>query len=292
MTTLVPGTPLVGESDETVSSVKSWGACTVTAPFVTVTCPLSVPGVAGVGTVTWSVVAVPPGTRAAALPLNFTAVTPMSPTPVIVTSVPATPTVGGMPVTEKVTLNGSAEGSEVPAAVCTVIGPDAAPGGTTTLSDVAVPVVGTPKTPPAKSTRSAPPNPLPLTVIVVPVDPDVGAKEVIFGSTVNEPTVDEVPPALVTEIGPLRAAIGIVTRRLVRLITAKAAATPPTFTDDVPPKVFPLKVRAVATKPCVGGNGSSVGLTFNVAGLEALPLGVVTDTRPVMPVSGIRNWKL
>src|SRR3954471_6598701 len=142
----------------------------------------------------------------AGLPLNFTPVTPVSPTPVIVTSVPATPTVGEMLVTEKVTLNGSADAGDVPAAVCTVIAPDAAPCGTTTLSDVAVTFVGTPETPPAKSTRSAPPKPLPLTVIVVPVGPEVGATEAIFGWTVKEPAVVDVPPALVTAIGPSTAA--------------------------------------------------------------------------------------
>src|SRR4051794_34758024 len=178
-----------------------------------------------------------------------------------------------MLVTEKVTLNGSADAGDVPAAVCTLIAPDAAPCGTTTLSDVAVTVVGTPETPPAKSTRSAPPKPLPLTVIVAPVGPDVGAKEAIFGSTVKEPAVTDVPPAFVTAIEPLSAATGIVTRRLVGLSTAKAAATPPIFTEDVPLKVFPLNVRTAPAKPCVGAKGSSIVGSTLKTGPTVVPPG-------------------
>ena len=77
--------------------------------------------------------------------------------------------------------------------------PVVAPGGTTTLSDVAVTLVGTADTPPAKSTRSAPRSPLPLIVISIPVEPLSGPKLVIRGSIVKVAEVD-VPPAFVTEI--------------------------------------------------------------------------------------------
>ena len=73
-----------------------------------------------------------------------------------------------MLVTENVTVKDATEGAEVPAGVWTVIGPVVAPGGTATLSDVAVTFVGTPNTPPAKLTRSALPKPVPLTFTMSP----------------------------------------------------------------------------------------------------------------------------
>src|SRR5512133_1339083 len=61
-----------------------------------------------------------------------------------------------MLVTEKVTVKDAADAAEVPAGVWTVIGPVVAPGGTATLSVVAVTFVGTPIRPPALVTPILP----------------------------------------------------------------------------------------------------------------------------------------
>src|SRR6266508_929366 len=191
-----------------------------------------------------------------------------------------------MLVTENVTVNTDAESGESPAGVWTLIWPVAAPAGTITFKDVGVTFVGVADFRPPKSTRSAPPKPVPKTVIVVPVGPEVGVKAVILGSTVNEPTVVDVPPALVTEIGPVTAPAGTVTFNIGPANSANAAATPPTFTDVVPANVFPVNVTTVPVKPCVGANGSSiVGNTLN-NGPTDVPPGVTTLTAPVTAPAG------
>src|SRR5919198_309653 len=119
-----------------------------------------------------------------------------------------------MLVTENVTVKDAADGTDVPAGVWTVIAPLVAPAGTATLSDVAVTFVGTPKTPPAKFTRSAPPKPVPLTLTISPTAPLAGEKLLIRGSIVKSLAVCVSPPALVTPILPLVALFGTVTFRL------------------------------------------------------------------------------
>src|SRR5213595_1154241 len=101
-----------------------------------------------------------------------------------------------MRVTENVTVNDAADGAEVPAGVWTVIGPLVAPGGTATLSVVAVTFVGTANTPPAKLTRSAPPKPVPFTLTTSPTAPLVGEKLLIRESIVKSFAVCVSPPAL------------------------------------------------------------------------------------------------
>src|SRR5256885_4301358 len=107
-----------------------------------------------------------------------------------------------MLVTENVTVKDATEGAEVRAGVWTVIGPVVAPGGTATLSDVAVTFVGTPNTPPAKLTRSALPKPVPLTFTMSPTAPLSGETFPIRGSIVKSPAVRVRPPAGVVPILP------------------------------------------------------------------------------------------
>ena len=71
---------------------------------------------------------------------------------------------------------------------------------------------------------------------------DGGEKPVIFGVTVNEPTVVVVPPAFVTAIVPVRAAVGTVTLSRAFELTVKLAATPPTLTAVVPKNVNPVRL--------------------------------------------------
>src|SRR4051812_5226148 len=212
-------------------------------------------------------------------PLKLTAVTPVRPTPLTVTSLPYVPSVGAMLVTENVTVNEATDAGESPAPVCTRIGPVAAPCGTATFSELAVTFVGTLETPPPKSTRSAPAKPLPFTVITAPVAAEPGKNFVMVGSTVNWFAVVVVPPAFVTEIGPVTAAVGTVTFSCP-VTSAKAAGTPPTLTDVVRVNVFPVNVTTVPVKPCVVAKGSSiVGNTLNT-GPVAVPPGVTTVTAP------------
>ncbi len=65
--------------------------------------------------------------------MNLTAVTPLKPTPEIVTEVPAGPLVGVNPVMESVTVKLDALVA-VPAGVVTEILPEVAPRGTVALS--------------------------------------------------------------------------------------------------------------------------------------------------------------
>ena len=149
-----------------------------------------------------------------------------------------------MLVTENVTVKDATEGAEVPAGVWTVIGPVVAPGGTATLSDVAVTFVGTPNTPPAKLTRSALPKPVPLTFTMSPTAPLSGETFPIRGSIVKSPAVRVRPPAVVIPILPVVALFGTVTFRLVPPTpTVKGAGCVlfPNFTLVVPVKVLPAR---------------------------------------------------
>src|SRR3954468_10721461 len=140
--------------------------------------------------------------------------------------------------------------------------------------------------PPIEIVRVSPeePNPEPATVPVAPTAAVVGRKLVIFGSTVKG-VVNQVPPAFVTEMEPVTAAAGIVTRK-VPLTSAKAAGTPPTLTELVPVKVVPVNVSTEPVKPCVAASGSStLGTTLN-AGPTEVPPGVTTVTAPVRAPTG------
>src|SRR5438105_7216256 len=193
-----------------------------------------------------------------------------------------------MLVTENVTVNVPADGGDEPAAVWTLTCPVVAPGGTRTLSDVAVTFVGTADTPPAKSTRSAPKRPLPLIVISMPVEPLSGPKLAIRGSIVKVAEVD-VPPAFVTEIGPDCAPGGTVTSRLVppTPTTNADATTWLNFTDVVPVNVFPVMVTCVPAAASFGsGPDVIVGRIFNGVGPIAVPFPPVTESEEVRPLAG------
>ena len=110
------------------------------------------------------------------------------------------------------------------------------------MSDVAVTLVGTPKTPPAKLTRSAPPKPVPLTVKTRPTAPLRVERLSTFGSMVKSLAVCVRPPAFVTPILPIVALFGTVTLRDVPptpTMNAAAWVLFPNFTLVVPVNVFP-----------------------------------------------------
>jgi hypothetical protein len=144
--------------------------------------------------------------------LNFTAVAPLNPLPLMVTEVPTGPLVGENDDTTGglVTVNDPALWP-VPTAVVTLIFPVVAPAGTVALicvDDTTVKLAWVP----LNATEVAPLNPLPLIVTDVPTGPLVGENDEITGGlvTVNEPALCPVPAAVVTLIFPVVAPAGTV----------------------------------------------------------------------------------
>jgi hypothetical protein len=148
------------------------------------------------------------------------------------TTEPVGPLVGVNPVmlglAEAVTVNDPVLVAAPPGVVI-VIGPDVAPGGTTTVAEVAVTVVGTAVTSPVNATCVVPVNAVPNIVTVVPIGPEVGVNDEILGAatTVQVPSDEtaEVPPADVTTTvrGP-NAAPGAVTMSAVKLAPSGLAS--------------------------------------------------------------------
>jgi len=140
----------------------------------------------------------------AATPPNETAVAPVNPAPVIVTTVPGLPLVG-----EKLVMHGpaavvtmkSVELVAVPSESVAVMGPVVAPAGTVAVICVfeltvkvvaAVPLKAT-----AETALGASWNPDPVMITVAPACPHVGANDVMLGATAKaegiptRPTVTE-----------------------------------------------------------------------------------------------------
>jgi hypothetical protein len=189
--TAVPVLPLVGENDVIV------GAGTVTVKFLAL---VAVPP--GVVTVILPVVA-PVGTfvsirvpwaftvNDAETPLNFTAVAPANPLPLIRTEVPTGPLVG-----ENEEIVGAAAVVvtvkfvalvAVPPGVVTVIFPVTAPLGTIAVIRVPAPFTeNVPADTPPNVTAVAPVKPDPLIVTEVPTGPLVGENDEIVGADAHE----------------------------------------------------------------------------------------------------------
>src|SRR5204863_477411 len=118
----------------------------------------------------------------AAVPLNFTAVAPVKPEPLIVTLVPTGPLVGekelmlGATVTVKLV-----ELVAVPPAVVTLIVPVVAPFGTDVVICVSEFTVNELAEVPLNFTAVAPVKPEPEMATLVPTGPLAGLKELITG---------------------------------------------------------------------------------------------------------------
>ena len=124
----------------------------------------------------------------AVVPLNFTAVAPENPVPLIVTEVPTGPLFGENEVivgpAPLVTVNCAGLVAK-PSGVTTLIRPVVAPAGTTAViftSESTVNVAGVP----ANFTLVAPLNPDPLIVTEVPTGPLVGENDEIAGTAAHE----------------------------------------------------------------------------------------------------------
>lgn len=230
---------------------------------VTVMPPLEAP----VGTVVVIRVSLTTVNTAATEPPNLTDVAPVNPEPLIVTSVPTGPEVGEIDViagaavaVDTVKL---AELVPVPAGVVTVIGPVVAPVGTVAITWVALLTVNDAAVP-LNFTEVAPVKPVPVTVTCVPAVPLVGENDEIVGAAATVDTVKlavlvPVPPAFVTEIGPLVAPVGTVAVTCVSLLTVYDADVPLNFTEVAPVKPVPVTVTDDPTAPLVGENPLTVG---------------------------------
>lgn len=206
------------------------------------------------------------GTTDAPLP-NLTEVAPASPEPVIVTSVPTGPEVGEIdvivgPAVVVVTVKLLAL-VPVPAEVVTAIGPLVAPAGTVAVTCVALSTVNDAAAP-LNVTALASVKPVPVTVTRVPAVPLVGENDEIVGAaapgdTVKLAVLAPVPPAFVTEIGPVVAPAGTVAVSCVALLTLNDAAVPLNFTALAPVKLVPVTITDVPAAPLVGENPLTVG---------------------------------
>ncbi len=251
MVTMVPTGPDVGENDVMVGTpitVKSVELVPVPLALVTEIGPV----VAPVGTV--AVIWVTEFTaNGAALPLNFTPVTPMKFVPVIVTEVPTRPLVGvnevmvGAPAAVTVKF---VELVAVPFGFVREIEPVVAPDGTVAVMDVDELIVNvadvflnfTSVTSQGLA-GGAQLKFVPVIVTKVPTGPLPGVKEVMVGApaivTVKLVELVAVPPRVATEIRPVIAPAGTVAVTVVDEVTVKAAptflkVTPVTSTKFVP----------------------------------------------------------
>jgi hypothetical protein len=112
------------------------------------------------------------------------------------------------------------------------------------------------------------------------------------GVTVNMAELDAVPAGVVTETTPVIAWSGTVAVICVAETTVKVALTPPNATAVAPVKPVPEIVTNVPTGPEVAVNELTAAgvagadrdgdVTVNVAELDAVPAGVVTETTPVV----------
>jgi hypothetical protein len=208
----------------------------------------------------------------------------VKPVPAIVTLAPAAPDPGENDVNFGSTLKIPTL-SAVPAGVTTVTGPVEASAGTTAFKLPGVTLNGTAATP-SKSTDVAPPNAPPDTVSVAPTAALDGERLVTFGFTDNGDALVAVPPGVVTVIAPLLALAGTVSLSCVGDSTENPAVTPFTFTDETPPNPVPSTVTVAPAAALPGAKPVIVGTALKVVELVAVPPAVVTETTPLVAVSG------
>jgi len=199
--------------------------------------------------------------KTAGVPLKVTAVAPVKALPVIVTVVPVLPELGLKAETVGITPN-VAGLDPLPAGVATLMVPVSAPEGTvavmveseTTVNAAAVLL---------KATAAAPVNALPLMVTEDPTAADGGDTPVMLGAgcdvTLKDAGLLEVPPGVVTLIGPVVAPDGTVAVSWLPEVTVKAVAVPLKDTAVVPVKPLPTTVTEVPAQPEAGVNEEMVG---------------------------------
>jgi hypothetical protein len=136
---------------------------------------------------------------------------------------------------------------------------------------------------------------VPVMVTVVPIGPEVGAKEIIVGVaivvTVKLFALVAVLPATVTEIVPVVAPVGTVVVILVVVLAVTTAVVPLNETEllaGVVLKLVPMMITFVLTWPFVGVKEVMVGLgvTTKFVALCTVIQLLVTEIRPVVAEAG------
>jgi hypothetical protein len=155
----------------------------------------------------------------------------------------------------------------VPAAVVTVTGPVAAPGGTCAVMSVDELTTKLGSAVPSKVTLVAPVRLVPRMSTLVASGPPVGENEPIVGggTTVNAAVLVPVPLGVVSEMGPLVAPLGTVACISESESTVKLAATPLKVAEVAPVKFSPWMSTLVPTGPSVGVNEAITGPVTTVS---------------------------
>src|SRR5947209_4664778 len=118
---------------------------------------------------------------------------------------------------------------------------------------------------------------VPLNVTVVPAGPSCGLKSVTKTTAKRRLFVAVPPPPTATCIGPATAPLGTATVISVgETIVGAPASTPPKVTSLAPAKPVPLMSTMVPTRPPIGENVLSVGVTPKEPELVYRPPGAVT----------------
>jgi hypothetical protein len=197
----------------------------------------------------------------AVTPLNFTAVTPVRFVPVIVTLVPTGPLAGVNDVIEApaTTVKLVALFAGPPPVVVTCSAPVVAPVGTVAVIWVAELTTYVVAAVVLNITDVVHPKFVPVITTLAPVDPVVGANEVIVGTPaaagMKFPVLGESVAGVSTVIGPAVAPAGTVAVTWASLTnTSPKDDVPLNNTSDIPVKPAPLIVTTVPVTPHVGVN--------------------------------------
>jgi len=229
--------------------------------------------------------------KAASASPKVTALAPKRPLPVSVTIVPARPEAGARCVMlgAGMTLKLAALVA-VPPGVVTATGPLVAPVGTVVVIRLEPTTVNSAASTPLKATVVAPVKPLPVSVTLVPADPEAGEKNVTLGvgMTLKLAALVAVPPGVVTATGPLVAPAGTVAVICVAESALKVAAAPLKRTALAPVKPLPVSVTLVPADPVIGAKSAMPGggMTAKLVVLVATPPGVVTEIVPLVAPAG------
>lgn len=218
--------------------------------------------------------------------LKVTAVAPLKPVPLMVTTVPALPlggvklVIAGTDTTKKLLALWA-----VPLAVVTLIGPVLAPADTVAVICAEELTTGLTAETPLKATPLTLTKFAPLIVTLLPTGPLGGVNPLMTGAvvTVKKPALSPAPLGPVTRILPVTAPAGTVAVICPELFTTNDAETPPKLTSVVPVKFAPVMVTVVPMFPLAGVKPVMAGPaeTTKLAALVAVPSGVVTAINPV-----------
>jgi len=282
--TIAPAGALVGEKLVIVGGATNEKPLKTAVPpgVVTDTTPLAPPA----PTTAFICVAETTVYELAATPPKFTAVAPLKPVPVIVTTVPMAAKAGVNDVIVGTGgINVKPARLAVPPGVLTDTLPDA-PVETVAAICVAETTVKLLAGTPPKLTAVAPDRFVPIIEIIVPGEPLVGVKLVtVGGGTKVKPPSVEVPPGVVTETLPLAAPAATTAVICVAEITVKLlAATPPKLTAVAPVKPAPVMVTVSPGPAPVGENDVIIGPATKVKPVRVpVPPGDVTAKLPLAP---------